>query len=131
MGNEKLGGKIMRKKITSELINLTTKEKNTYQTNCIFVKNKIKYQENDTKNEINIKSNQIILIRENNDIKHLMFFKENETLESEYIIKNPNLNLTLNIKTKKLTIKKNSIYLKYEIIESKNIFEYKIELEDI
>ena len=51
--------------------------------------------------------------------------------KSNYLLKEPDLNLELNIKTKELDIKEDKIYIKYEILESNNIFEYKIELEDI
>ena len=50
----------MRRKIKSELKNLTTNEITNHNSNCIVNQNKIKYQDNDTSYEIRIKNNEII-----------------------------------------------------------------------
>ena len=121
----------MRRKIKSELKNLTTNEITNHNSNCIVNQNKIKYQDNDTLYEIRIKNNEIIVIRDNSKFTHAMQFQKDKTHKSNYLLKEPDLNLELNIKTKELDIKEDKIYIKYEILESNNIFEYKIELEDI
>lgn len=127
----KKSGDIVRRKIKSELKNLTTNEITNHNSNCIVNQNKIKYQDNDTSYEIRIKNNEIIVIRDNSKFTHAMQFQKGKTHKSNYLLKEPDLNLELNIKTKELDIKEDKIYIKYEILESNNIFEYKIELEDI
>lgn len=121
----------MRRKIKSELKNLTTNEITNHNSNCIVNQNKIKYQDNDTSYEIRIKNNEIIVIRDNSKFTHAMLFQKDKTHKSNYLLKESGLNLELNIKTRELDIKEDKIYIKYEILESNNIFEYKIELEDI
>lgn len=51
----KKSGDIVRRKIKSELKNLTTNEITNHNSNCIVNQNKIKYQDNDTSYEIRIK----------------------------------------------------------------------------
>lgn len=122
----------MRKKIKSELINLTTNENIRNENHCIVNNNKIKYKDNDNiKYEIYIKNNEVIIVRDNHEFNHAMQFKKDKICKSDYLLKKQDLKLELNIKTIELNIKDKLIYIKYEILESNNIFEYKIKLEDI
>ena len=99
----------MRRKIKSELKNLTTNEITNHNSNCIVNQNKIKYQDNDTSYEIRIKNNEIIVIRDNSKFTHAMQFQKDKTHKSNYLLKEPDLNLELNIKTKELDIKEDKI----------------------
>ena len=81
---------------------------------------------------VKVEDNTVVVEMIKNDkFTHAMQFQKDKTHKSNYLLKEPDLNLELNIKTKELDIKEDKIYIKYEILESNNIFEYKIELEDI
>ena len=76
------------------------------------------------------KEKEIILIRENKDFKNILTFSQNRSILSEYIIKENNLSVFIEIETIKLDKEENGIYIKYKINESDIIYEYKITMED-
>lgn len=121
----------MKKKITMNNTNLTTKEQLNIKCTCIFNKNKIKYIHDCTNYLIISNKNNVIIKRENNEFINNMIFELNKKTIGNYILKEKNLNFDLSIKIEKLIINENSIYIKYQILESNNIFETNIEMEDI
>ncbi len=73
-----------------------------------------------------INEKEILLIRENKKIKQIIKFKVNKKTISEYYIKDMNTSLEFIIYTKQIINDNNHIYIKYQIEETKEEFEYDI-----
>ena len=109
-----------------------TEEREYFEIDVIGIKNKnkITYNENNIKNTIYINNDELILIRENDEFKNILNFIENKKTVTSYLLKESNTEIELNIKTESLLISDNSIEIVYMIIETDNIYEYKIEVSD-
>lgn len=121
---------IIRKKLTGYIKNITEDPLENISSNAIITKDKITYINNDVKHIIHIKNNELILIRETNEFKNILTFSLNRSILSEYIIKKEDLCLEINIKTLELSITDKIIYIKYLILDSNTIYEYKLFLEE-
>ena len=121
---------IIRKKLTGYIKNITEDTLENISSNAIITKDKITYINNDVKHIIHIKNNELILIRETNEFKNILTFSLNRSILSEYIIKKEELSLEINIKTLELSITDKIIYIKYLILDSNTIYEYKLFLEE-
>lgn len=121
---------IIRKKLTGYIKNINEDTLENISSNAIITKDKITYINNDVKHIIYIKNNELILIRETNEFKNILTFSLNRSILSEYIIKKEELCLEINIKTLELSITDKIIYIKYLILDSNTIYEYKLFLEE-
>ena len=121
---------IIRKKLTGYIKNITEDTLENISSNAIITKDKITYINNDVKHIIHIKNNELILIRETNEFKNILTFSLNRSILSEYVIKKEDLCLEINIKTLELSITDKIIYIKYLILDSNAIYEYKLFLEE-
>ena len=93
-------------------------------------KNKITYNEETVTNTILQEDNKLILIRENNEFKNILIFDLNKETISEYLLKENDLTIELNIKTNLVEIEDNYIKVRYLVIDSDNEYEYNIEMSD-
>lgn len=93
-------------------------------------KNKITYNEETVTNTILQEDNKIILIRENDEFKNILIFDLNKETISEYLLKENDLTIELNIKTSLVEIEDNYIKVRYLVIDSDNEYEYSIEMSD-
>ena len=93
-------------------------------------KNKITYNEETVTNTILQENNKLILIRENNDFKNILIFDLNKETISEYLLKENDLTIELNIKTNLVEIEDNYIKVRYLVIDSDNEYEYSIEMSE-
>lgn len=121
---------IIRKKLTGYIKNINEDTLENISSNAIITKDKITYINNDVKHIIHIKNNELILIRETNEFKNILTFSLNRSILSEYVIKKEDLCLEINIKTLELSITDKIIYIKYLILDSNAIYEYKLFLEE-
>lgn len=121
---------IIRKKLTGYIKNINEDTLENISSNAIITKDKITYINNDVKHIIHIKNNELILIRETNEFKNILTFSLNRSILSEYVIKKEDLCLEINIKTLELSITDKIIYIKYLILDSNTIYEYKLFLEE-
>ena len=121
---------IIRKKLTGYIKNINEDTLENISSNAIITKDKITYINNDVKHIIHIKNNELILIRETNEFKNILTFSLKRSILSEYIIKKEDLCLEINIKTLELSITDKIIYIKYLILDSNTIYEYKLFLEE-
>ena len=121
---------IIRKKLTGYIKNITEDTLENISSNAIITKDKITYINNDVKHIIHIKNKELILIRETNEFKNILTFSLNRSILSEYVIKKEDLCLEINIKTLELSITDKIIYIKYLILDSNTIYEYKLFLEE-
>ena len=121
---------IIRKKLTGYIKNITEDTLENISSNAIITKDKITYINNDVKHIIHIKNNALILIRETNEFKNILTISLKRSILSEYIIKKEDLCLEINIKTLERSITAKIIYIKYLILDSNTIYEYKLFLEE-
>lgn len=121
---------IIRKKLNGYIKNINEDTLENISSNAIITKDKITYINNDVKHIIHIKNNELILIRETNEFKNILTFSLNRSILSEYVIKKEDLCLEINIKTLELSITDKIIYIKYLILDSNTIYEYKLFLEE-
>lgn len=121
---------IIRKKLNGYIKNINEDTLENISSNAIITKDKITYINNDVKHIIHIKNNELILIRETNEFKNILTFSLKRSILSEYIIKKEDLCLEINIKTLELSITDKIIYIKYLILDSNTIYEYKLFLEE-
>jgi len=122
--------KKIRKKIKGYLKNITDNECEELSENAILIKNKLSYIKDNVKHTILFKETEILLIRESNDFKNILTFSKNRSILSEYIIKENNLCIELEIETLELKYKEKELYVKYKVTDSDVIYEYKIIVED-
>lgn len=121
---------IIRKKLTGYIKNINEDTLENISSNAIITKDKITYINNNIKHVIHIKNNELILIRETNEFKNILTFSLKRSILSEYVIKKEDLCLEINIKTLELSITDKIIYIKYLILDSNTIYEYKLFLEE-
>lgn len=122
--------KKIRKIIKGYLNNITDNIYEEINEKAIYNKNKISYIKNNIKHDILIKEKKVILIRESNGFKNILTFSENRSILSEYIVKENNISIYIEIETLELNYNENEIYVKYKIPDSNTIYEYKIVMED-
>ena len=120
------GGVII--KLTGYLKNITTKDIIIIDTTYKKINNKIKYQQDNDTYEIIINKDELYLIRDNKEINSTMHFKQNKYTTCDYKIKENDINLQIELYTKKLLIKENEILINYQVEYTDN-YEYKIEIE--
>lgn len=130
ISNEMFGSGIIRIKIKGYLKNNTDNELLEFEEKGIKIKNKIIYYNNNVKNTIKFSDKEIILIREGNDFLNTFVFNINKSY-SNYLLKENNYDIDLNVNTSIMNVSDNSIYVKYLIVETKCEYEFKIETSDI
>ena len=93
-------------------------------------KNKIiKYTEEDTSVEIEIKNKTVTMKRKNEEFNMVLKFSLNEKERCKYEVVSLGLNMDIDVYTKKLEIEENRIYINYELYNDNKIFgvfEYKL-----
>lgn len=119
--------KIIKTIINGYLKSLDNNDISEINTKGIKNNNKITYYHDNIIHNIIIEDNKITLIRENEEFKSIIEFIENETKQSYYLLKNNNIAIDLNIKTNKIINNENDLTITYEIIDSNESYEYKIE----
>ncbi|MGN1341861.1 MAG: hypothetical protein ACI4VL_01355 [Bacilli bacterium] len=130
ISNEMFGSGIIRIKIKGYLKNNTDNELLEFEEKGIKIKNKIIYYNNNVKNTIKFSDKEIILIREDNDFLNTFVFNINKSY-SNYLLKENNYDIDLDVNTSIMNVSDNSIYVKYLIVETKCEYEFKIETSDI
>lgn len=95
---------------------------------------KISYIKDNIKVNIIILDNKVYLERENKDMKINLEFEEDKSLITKYLVKDLNLNIKLETKTKELIIKKDSIKIMYDLFMNDDFsdsFTYDLEWSDM
>lgn len=122
--------KKIRKKINGYLKNITENKLEEIKENAICNKNKIIYSKDNIKHTIISKEKEIILIRESEEFKNILTFSKNRSILSEYIIKENNFSVYIEIETLDINKTDNELCIRYKIIETNIIYEYKITMEE-
>lgn len=89
----------------------------------------IKYTEEDTFVEIEIKNKSVTMKRKNEEFNMILKFSLNEKERCKYEVVSLGLNMDIDVYTKKLEIEENRIYINYELYNDNKVFgvfEYKL-----
>ena len=105
-------------------------DKNTMQINTKgqINQNELIFFQDETKHKMVIEENKITLIRENIEFKNVIIFELNKIYKSKYLLKEYNKEFYINIKTEKIKQDKNGIIINYNVLDSNESYEYKIEM---
>ena len=120
--------KIIKININGHLKLLNDKNINIINTKGIKNNNKISYIVDNISHNITIEQNKIILIIENNKFKNILEFIPNKKNKSYYLLKDNNIELYINVKTNIAKFDNNQLIIEYEILDSHELYEYKIEM---
>lgn len=104
--------------------NIKTKYKN----------NELSFKYDNESIKITIKKDNIIMYKENNESILTFNFIKNKETESKYFIKSLNFYIDTKIKTNKLEIKKDRLYIEYELYlqdEYSGKFIYEIQIKEM
>lgn len=92
--------------------------------------NIITYKLDGIKVSITILNNKIMIKRESNDMELNLEFQNNKSIITSYHMKDLNINIKVETKTKKLVINENSILINYDLYmndEFSDNFQYELE----
>ena len=90
--------------------------------------NTISYISNNISHKLIINEDKITLIRENNEFKSIIEFIYQKISNSYYLLKEQNIEINIKLKTTSINKTEKQIIITYELIESKEKYEYKIEM---
>lgn len=86
--------------------------------------------DNNTSYRLLIDDNKVTITRESNEFNHNLTFINGTNTISNYLIKEYNSTIPIEVKTTNLFIQDNIIEITYEVIDNKNKYLYKIEMSD-
>lgn len=118
--------------IKGYLKNISENEIVNFECKGIKNKNKVTYVDNDVRFNIKINDDNVMLIRDGADfINTFIFDKNKKNSISNYLIKENNCDVDIDIGVIDLKIDDDIIYIKYLISETNCIYEYKLEMRDV
>ena len=118
--------------IKGYLKNISENEIVNFECKGIKNKNKVTYVDNDVRFNIKINDDNVLLIRDGADfINTFIFDKNKKNSISNYLIKENNCDVDIDIDVIDLKIDDDIIYIKYLISETNCIYEYKLEMRDV
>lgn len=118
--------------IKGYLKNISENEIINFECKGIKNKNKVTYVDNDVRFNIKINDDNVMLIRDGADfINTFIFDKNKKNSISNYLIKENNCDVDIDIDVIDLKIDDDIIYVKYLISETNCIYEYKLEMRDV
>ncbi len=118
--------------IKGYLKNISENEIVNFECKGIKNKNKVTYVDNDVRFNIKINDDNVMLIRDGADFTNTFIFDKNKKNSiSNYLIKENNCDVDIDIDVIDLKIDDDIIYIKYLISETNCIYEYKLEMRDV
>ena len=118
--------------IKGYLKNISENEIVNFECKGIKNKNKVTYVDNDVRFNIKINDDNVMLIRDGADfINTFIFDKNKKNSISNYLIKENNCDVDIDIDVIDLKIDDDIFYIKYLISETNCIYEYKLEMRDV
>lgn len=118
--------------IKGYLKNISENEIVNFECKGVKNKNKVTYVDNDVRFNIKINDDNVMLIRDGADfINTFIFDKNKKNSISNYLIKENNCDVDIDIDVIDLKIDDDIIYIKYLISETNCIYEYKLEMSDV
>jgi len=125
-----LGVIFIKIKIKGYLKNITDNEILEFEEKGIMNKNKITFTVDKVKTSIKIDDNRILMVRDGIDFTNSFEFNVKNS-SCNYFLKENNFNVDIDIKTIKLFVNANSIYVNYLIVDSNLEYEYKLEMSEM
>jgi len=125
-----LGVVFIRIKVKGYLKNITDNEILEFEEKGIRNKDKITYTNDKIKYTIKNDKSSIMLIREGSDFVNTFIFNMNNST-TNYLLKENNYSLDLDVVTLDMVIDDNFLIIKYKIIETENEYEFKAEMSEI
>lgn len=116
--------------IKGYLKNITENEVIFFEEKGIKNKNKITYTNDTVKYSIRCSDNEIIMVREGNDFINTFVFNKKKS-NSNYFLKDNNCDLDMDVNTIYFEISDTIIFVKYEIVETGCLYEYRLEMSEI
>lgn len=116
-------------KVKGYLTNITENEITKFEEKAFKNKNKISYVFNGIKTILRIDNNDLVLVREGNDFVNTFLFS-NKNSRCNYLLKENNLDVDIDIKTIMIDISDSSILVKYVVVDSECEYEYKLEIDN-
>ena len=117
--------------IKGYLKNISENEIVNFECKGIKNKNKVTYVDNDVRFNIKINDDNVMLIRDGADFINTFIFENKKNSISNYLIKENNCDVDIDIDVIDLKIDDDIIYIKYLISETNCIYEYKLEMRDV
>ncbi len=102
--------------------------------NTKYKNNELSFKYDNESIKITIKKDNIIMYKENNESILTFNFIKNKETESKYFIKSLNFYIDTKIKTNKLEIKKDRLYIEYELYlqdEYSGKFIYEVNIKEV
>lgn len=124
------GSDIIRTKIKGYLKNITEKEEFNFEEKGIKTKDKITFISNDVKYTIKYTNSEVLLLREGKDFINTFIFNKKNS-KSNYLLKENNYDIDMEVKVSTLEVKDTYIYIEYEIISTSCKYKFKIEMSEI
>jgi len=124
-----LGVVFIRIKVKGYLKNITDNEILEFEEKGIRNKDKITYTNDKIKYTIKNDKSSIMLIREGSDFVNTFIFNMNNST-TNYLLKENNYSLDLDVVTLDMVIDDNFLIIKYKIIETENEYEFKAEMSE-
>ena len=115
-------------KLKGYLKNVNENKTEIIDTSAIKRNNTICYTKDNTKHNIIIENDKIVLSRNNEEYSYELIFQKNKEYISEYYIKKLNTSINIRIITNNLIVDDNKIEIKYKIIDSEEEYIYFIEM---
>ena len=94
----------------------------------IITDNTIKYNDNNIIVVVKYDDNKVVITRENNEYQLEMIFVKDKTINGNYLLKDNNINLKLEILTKELIIDNNKIEITY--ILNDELRKYRLHIKE-
>lgn len=125
------GEKYMKIHLKGYLKDITNDETTAIYTTAIKNHQKITYYIDKEKYTLKIITpSKLILNRVTEEIESTLYFEMNKVLTADYYLKENNLSLGIDIRTKKIEMTDNYIKVQYTVIDSNNDYEYYIEMSE-
>lgn len=130
ISNEMFGGDTIRVKIKGYLKNNNDKEIINFDEKGIRNKDKITFSSLNVKYVIKYDDSKVYLTREGKDYINNFAFNKKKS-ECNYLLKEHDFNVDIDIKVIDIDISDKYVYVKYVVIDSNIEYEFKIEASDI
>lgn len=124
------GSDIIRVKVKGFLRNITENDNIFFDEKGILNNNKINFICDNVKYSIKYSNSEVMVIREGNDFINTFIFNMKKSISS-YTLKDNNYTIEMNVKVENINIGNDYIYVKYIIIDTDCVYEYKIEMSEI
>lgn len=123
----------MSKIIINGLVSSKSNKETINNEKAIYKDNNITYKLNGVLVNIKLLDNRVLITRENDEMKLSLEFEEYKNISSKYLVKDLNLNIKVETKTKKLVMEDSKLEIEYDLYmndEFSDSFTFNLEWRD-